>query len=131
MASSIEFLNGLVRLDTLHPDEWVGKTAYHPGAGQTGDTPYWRLCDEEPMMRRVRFNPDEDASEDEPDWEAVIYDRGVVRSHEEGPFGPDARRDVLFHVDVCMGEPYDNQPSESWPDGFCLRYGADNLWIEP
>ncbi len=131
---TLEFLNGLVRLDTLPEEEWVGKAVYHPGAGQMGNTPYWRFCDEcadDPSMRLVRFDPDEDPPEAEPDWEALIYDSGPVTEHREGPWGPEERRDVLFYVEVCMGESYDNVPNDNWPDGFNFVYGADNLWIEP
>ena len=129
---TLEFLNGLVRLDTLPAEQWVGKTVYHPGAGQRGNTPYWRFCDEEPEMRKIRFDPDDgDKPEDEPDWEALIYDAGPVTEHREGPWGPNGRRDVLFLVTTCMGEPHPVVVNDNWPDGFNFCYGANNLWIEP
>lgn len=121
---TLEFLNSLVQLTTRPEEEWVGLVVYHP-MGQVGSTPYWRSCDEEPSMQEAHYDP-----EDEPDWGALVYDSGPVQSHEEGPWGPEARRDVLFYVEVCVGEPYKNVPNEKWPDGFCFRYGADNLWIE-
>jgi hypothetical protein len=111
-----------VRLDTLPEDSWVGRVVYHPSA-QAGDTPFWCGADQPEWLRKIDFDPDEDPPEDEPDWEALIYDRGVVREHRPGPWKGE-RRDVLFPPDVCAGEPFDNPPD------WCLCYGANNLWTE-
>ena len=81
---------------------------------------------------RSDSTPDDgDKPEDEPDWEALIYDAGPVTEHREGPWGPNGRRDVLFLVTTCMGEPHPVVVNDNWPDGFNFCYGANNLWIEP
>lgn len=124
---TLAFLNTLAPLTLLSPERWVGQQVYHPGAGQLGDLPYWRFCDEEPWMRKVRFDPDDgDDPADEPDWEALIYDRGEVQRVTEGPWGPEHERSVFFRPDVCAGNKCNCDCS---PD-FCLQYTETNLWID-
>ncbi len=122
--TTLELLYSLVPLTTRPESEWVGLTVYHPGAGQSGSTPYWRFCDEPEWQRKIRYDPDDgDLPEDEPDWNALIYDVGQVTKYEESEYGRQ-EHDVSFRVTICMGEPFDN------PTDWCLYYAACFLWVE-
>jgi|3_EtaG_2_1085321.scaffolds.fasta_scaffold413535_1 hypothetical protein len=112
---SFEFLSSLIQLSDIPEDEWIGKTVYHPMGGQMGDIPIWRFNEMSDVCKQIEREFEDPNFPIEP--YKVIYDVGVVHRVTDGDPPPyNFGKEVFFGTDG--------------PEGFCLHYNPDNLWIE-